>query len=445
MWKWLLGIFVILAIACGVGGYLAAKSEQGKKLIKKLQGEQEAVLVRLEAIGRGDLTKSISAPGTIDSRTKVKITARVSAKIIALPFKEGEAVKAGEVVVRLDDEDLTAALDESRASLRADEARLEGAQAGLSKLRSDLERIRTLHTSKDRSDAELEGAEAEFLQSQANLRATEEAIQRSRATVRRAQRDLENTTITSPNAGVITKLNSEVGEVVLGTFQNAGTVIMEIADLNTMLMRAEVDENNIAPIKPGQRATVYVNAYPDRKFSGTVERLKEQNQISREGKQYFEAEIALDLNDLQQGERLRTGLKANCDIQVETRYDVMKVPSQAVLDRRIDELGEESKKAAILAGKTKAFTRVVFRVIDGKAVAIPVETGSSDLTSTVILGGLETGTRVITGPYKVLSTLKEGAAVREEEVKIEEALVVPPAAPSPTAHNTSTPVPKAAN
>lgn len=415
MWKWFLALFLLLAIACGVGGYFAARSEQGAKILRQLRGEKDATSVRIESVSRGDLTRLVSAPGTIDAQTKVQISANVSARIIALPFKEGETVKKGDILVRLDSEDLAAALDEARASLRADEARLEGAQAALARLRAERERIRSLFASKDRSQSDLDAIEAEFLQAQSSLRAGEEAIERSRATVRRAQRDLDNTVIPSPMDGVITKLNSEVGEMVLGTFQNVGTVIMEVADLTTILMRAEVDESNIAPIEPGQHAIVYINAYPERRFTGTLLRLGEQNQLSREGKLYYEGEILLNPDDLARGDRLRTGLKANCDIQVETRYDVMKLPSQAVLDRRIDELPEHARKSPILAGRNKAFARVVYKVVDGKAVATPVDLGSSDLTSTVILAGLEPGDRVITGPYKVLGTLTDGTPVKEEQ------------------------------
>lgn len=417
MWKWLVGSFIILAIGCGVGGYFLSRMPEFGDLVKKVQGGKDPVEVKIESVARGDLTRTIAAPGTIDSRTKVEISARVSSEILALPFKEGETVRAGDVLVRLDAEELQASLDEAKAALRADEARLEGTQAALTRIRLELERTRALHASKDRSEAELQLAEAEFAQAESTLRAAEQSIEQSQAMVRRAQRDLENTVITSPMDGVVTKLNAEVGEVVLGTFQNAGTVIMEIADLSKMLMRAEVDENNIAPIRAGQRATVYINAYPDKKFTGIVERLKEQNQISREGKQYYEAEILLDIAGVPEEERLRTGLKANCEIQVETKYDVMKVPSQAVLDRRVDELAEEARNSPIIAGKSREFARVVYRVAEGKAVATPVETGSSDVTSTVILAGIEPGTEVITGPYKVLGTLRQGMEVKIESAK----------------------------
>lgn len=414
MWKWLVGLFIVLAVGCGVGGFFASKTKPAQELIKKLTGQKDPETVKVESVARGDLTRTVSAPGAIDPKTKVKISARVSARVIALPFKEGQDVKEGDVLVRLDAEDLKAQLDQARAGLRADEARLEGSQASLVRVKADVERVRKLFATKDRSQAELEIAEAEYRVAESNLRAAEQAIESSQAVVRRAERDLENTIITAPMDGVIVKLNTEVGEVVLGTFNNAGTEIMEIADLKSMLMRAEIDENNIEPIKPGQKATVYINAYPDRKFTGIVERLKEQNQISREGKQYFEAEIALDLKAMKEGERLKTGLKANCDIQVETKFDVIKVPSQAVLDRRVDELPEAARKSPIIEGKNKAFAQVVYRMVDGKAVVTPVETGSSDLTSTVVLAGLDTNERIITGPYKVLATLRDGLEVKEE-------------------------------
>lgn len=417
MWKWLVGVLVVLAVVCGVGGYFASKAEPVQGMIKKLRGEKEPTAVKVEAVSRGDLTRTVSAPGMIDPKTKVKISARVSARVIALPFKEGQDVKEGDVLVRLDAEDLQATLDQATAQLRAEQARLKGTEANLERVQLDVARARELFRSKDTSKADLDANEAELLQAQATLEAARESIASAQATVRRAERDLENTVIKSPISGTIIKLNAEVGEVVLGTFNNAGTEIMQLADLSNMLMRAEIDENTIEPIRPGQKATVYVNAYPDLKFTGIVERLKEQNQISREGKQYFEAEIALDLNSAQLdgGQRLKTGLKANCDIQVETKFDVMKVPSQAVLDRRVDDLPEAVRKSPLIEGKSREFAQVVYRIEDGKARATAVETGSSDVTSTVILAGLDLGSRIIVGPYKVLASLKDGDAVKEEE------------------------------
>lgn len=419
VWKWLLGVFLILAVACGVGGFFASKMEPVQKALKQLRGVKDPATVKVETVGRGNLTRTVSAPGTIDPKTKVKISARVSARVVALPFKEGQDVREGDVLVRLDADDLQAALDQAMAQLAEQKARQKGAVATLERAQDDVRRSEALLATNDVSVEDVEKKRTAVREAESTVEAAAQSIASAEATVRRAQRDLENTVIKSPISGTIIKLNTEVGEVVLGTFNNAGTEIMQLADLTNMLMRAEIDENTIEPIRPGQKATVYINAYPERKFTGIVERLKEQNQISREGKQYFEAEIALDLSStkLDEGQRLKTGLKANCDIQVETKFDVMKVASQAVLDRRVDELPEKARKSPLLEGKSKAFAQVVYTMDGGKAVAHVVETGSSDVTSTVILAGLEPGARVITGPYKALASLSDGAEVKEEEIK----------------------------
>ena len=115
MWKWLLGSFVLLALVCAVGGYFVAQSPKVKEQFSKFQGKDLGTQVRLEPAGKGDLVRKISAPGQIDPKTDVQITAQVSARITALPFKEGDEVKKGDVVVRLDAEDLLAALAAQKA------------------------------------------------------------------------------------------------------------------------------------------------------------------------------------------------------------------------------------------------------------------------------------------------------------------------------------------
>ncbi len=410
MWKWILGVFVVCVIGCGVGGYFVSKSEKFKAQFAKFGGGEIATQVRLEPVTKGDLVRTVAAPGQIEPRTKVKITAQVSARITALPFKEGELVKKGDVVVRLDSEDLMAALEAQRASLKADEARLLGMRASLDQARADLARVRDLFEKNVRSKADLEAAEAAFQQADSTLRVGEASIEITRANIRRAERDVQNCVISSPIDGTIIKTYNEVGELVLGTFNNLGQTIMEIADLNVMLMRAEVDESSVAQVAKGQKAKVYVNAYPGKTFTGTLDQVEQQRQLSREQKGYFETEIIVDM---QPGETLLAGLTANTDIMVQTQYDVLRVPSQAVLDRRIEELPSESQGKVAADQKSKAFTRVVYKLVDGKAVSVPVVTGTSDLTHTVVLSGLSEGEKVVSGPYKVLAALKDGQTLSE--------------------------------
>lgn len=410
MWKWLIGIFIVCVLVCAVGGYFVAKSPKVKEQFGKLQGQDLGTQVRLEPAAKGDLIRKISAPGQIDPKTDVQITAQVSARITALPFKEGDEVKKGDVVVRLDAEDLIAALEAQKASLKADEARLEGTRAAVKQAKADVDRARDLFEKNVRSKADLESVVSAFDQANSSLMVGEATIEIARANIRRAERDVQNCVIESPIDGTIVKTNNEVGELVLGTFNNAGQVIMEIADLRVMVMKAEVDESSIAQVKKGQNASIFINAYPGETFNGKVEQITQQRQVSREGKNYFETEIVLELKENQ---TLLAGLTANTDVQVETQYDVLRVPSQAVLDRRIEELPTEAQGKIDANQRTKSFTRVVYRVVDGKAIATPVITGTSDLTHTVVLSGLGIGDKVVTGPYKVLATLKDGMKLTE--------------------------------
>lgn len=413
MWKWLLGSFLILVLLCGGGGFLFANSEAGKKMFS---GGDRKTEVRINAVERGDLIRVVSAPGTVEPLKKVQISAQVSAKIIALPFREGDDIKKGDVLVRLDADDYVAALESAQASLKGDEARLEGLKAALIETTSERNRVRGLFETKDVSQADLDAAEASYLRALSSVKAGEHSIDIAKANIARAQKNLGFCTITSPIDGTIVLRNNEVGEQVLGTFNNAGSVIMELADLSVMVMRAKVDEANIAPVKPGQEASITINAYTDRNFRGVVDLVGYKRLVDKDGTAYFQCELLLKMDKsdaLPQGDRLRSGYAANADIKVQTHAAVLKVPSQAVVDRRIDELPKD------IAGdpnvdKTKTFARVVFKLVEGKAKPVPVSIGSSDVTHTVIVSGLDEGAKVITGPYKVLTSIKPDQNVVEE-------------------------------
>lgn len=411
MWKWFLIAFIVLALLCGGGGAFFAFTDQGREIIKQFKPQERKTEVRIEKVQRGRLIRVVSAPGSVEPKTKLQVSAQVSAKIIALPFREGDRVKKGDVVCRLDADDYIAALESAKASLRGEEARLAGLRADLAHAEAEWGRTRELFDSQDVSKSDLDAAEATLLRARASVQASEHSIEVARAAIARAEKNLELCTITSSIDGVIVALNCEVGEQVLGTSFNAGTVIMEIADLSTMVVNAKVDEANIAPIKAGQRATVNINAYPDRTFPGRVELVGLKRQLDRDGTGYFETEVLVEQSE---GDRLPSGLTANVDIEVETFEEVLKVPSQAVVDRRVDELPREVVDNNPNVDRTKIFARVVYLYQDGKAKAVPVSIGPSDVTHTVILAGLNEGDPVITGPFKVLVTLRDGQSVVDE-------------------------------
>jgi HlyD family secretion protein len=398
--------------------------------VKNTKGE-EKLKVRTETVTRGRLVETINAPGQIEPRTKVDISAKLSARVVELPFREGERVKAGDVVVRLDSKDMESRLHSAQASRDAQAAQIEvekarilgqkatlvGTQAKLAQLRADFERQKQLLASQDISQSAFDAAKAALEELEAQAAAAEQSIQASelnlkvmehnltaaQAHVEEAKEALSYTTITSPMDGVVTRINAEVGEVVMtGTMNNPGTVILQVADLSKMILSAQVDESYIGQVKVGQPADVHVQAFWEDVFEGTVESIALTHDMSTAGTKYYKTEI------LMRGDvsKLYSGLTADVDIRTNVYEGVIMVPSQAVLERKTEELPEAIRRDNPRVDLKKTYLTVVYRVIDGKTVVTPVRIGASDLTHTVITEGLTEGDVVIVGPYKVLETIE---------------------------------------
>lgn len=438
MWKWLLGIGVIFVLGMAAAGFFLARSPALGELAKRFNPDQQAVAVRLSRAERGVLVRTVNAPGSIEPKTKVQLSAQVVARIIDLPFREGQGVKKGDVVVRLDAREFRSALESAQAGLSAEQARQAGAESALVLAEAELVRQRTLAQSGDLPPAQLERGEAEARRARSALDAARHAVEIARANIDRARKDLENTEIVAPLDGVIVDLNAEVGElVVVGTLNNASSVIMEIADLSVMLMKARVDEANIAPIAAGQEAEVFINAFRGRSFRGAVDRVGLKRQVDRDGTGYYEVEILVDKPE---GVALYSGLTSNVDIRVQTLEGVLKVPSQAIVDRKLDDLPPAVVNAGVGIDRGKAFARVVFVSEGGVARPRAVRLGTSDLTHTIIEEGLTGEEQVIVGPFRALADLRDGRLVRDETeaAPSPETPQPPPGAPAPAAGQPAT-------
>ncbi|MEO1007201.1 MAG: efflux RND transporter periplasmic adaptor subunit [Planctomycetota bacterium] len=410
MVKWLIAVVVVLLLLGGVG-VLAIGQLGGPGAIQaRFQPTDNATEVIIETVSRGDLLRTVNAPGSVEPSSRVQISAEVSARIVALPFEEGQTVRAGDIVCRLDAEDLQARLDAAQSRLRSQQAQLRGAEAELELSLLEMGRVQELYDTRDIPKTEYDATTARKLQAESSLAVIEAGIEAAQADVRAAQRDLDNAVISSPIDGHIVALPVEVGETVLGTFNNQGSLIMEIADLGTMVMRARVDETSVSLVREGQAAQVRLLAYADRVFDGVVERVGLQRRVYTDGTSYVEAEVLVRQAE---GDLLRTGLTANADIQVETVRDAIRVPSQAVLDRRTESL-PPAVRGAEEVDRTRTFATVVYVVEDGRVRVRPVRAGVSDLSSTVILSGLSEGERVITGPFRALQDMDDGQQVVEE-------------------------------
>jgi HlyD family secretion protein len=395
----------------------------------------KALPVRIATTTKRELVETVSAPGELDPEIKVDVSAEVSARILELPFREGATVRQGEVIVKLDDRDLKASLDAQvaqrdgeRFRLRSEQERLASPTSQLANARAALERQESLFKTGDVSRADLDNAiarvrdlEAQIASAKEGLSVIESSLAEAEANIERARELLKKTTITAPIDGQITELNAEQGElVVVGTMNNAGTKILTIADLGSVRLKSKVAESDVARVKAGQPATVRVNAYRNREFKGTVERVAlargtEQSFGSSAGGTgggqggWFKCEVKLDLTE---GETLLSGLAANVDIVVATTQGLL-IPSQSLLEKKLDDLPKDIAESP-LVDKVRKKAIVVFRMVDGKAVLTPIKTGASNLTDTMAVEGLSEGDVVVTGPYRVLERLKQGDAIREE-------------------------------
>jgi len=440
-WFKTLGILVFLGLLAGGSGVGAWR------LAKRKYAPPAPAKVRVETIAAGSLTESISATGVVQPRKGVKISAKVSARITALPVKEGDTVTAvrpeatppapASVLLRLDDRDLLSRLRAAQASRDAMAAQVGVDEASLASQRAeitaqevriqqyerDLRRKTGLLESKDiaqavfdeadsvhrEAKARLEAAQHRVVAAQGSLAVLRYRIEAADADIEQAKEALSYTTIVAPIDGTVTTLNAQVGEmVVTGTMNNAGTVIMEVADLASMIVVAEVDEADIGKLSVGQPAEIHVQAYPDTEIRGAVDIIALMHRMSGRGTRYYRTEIRIESSPV----TLYSGLTANIDIRTKVHDGVLTVPSQAVLGRKVDELPDVAKnRPEVEADKT--FASVVYRVVAGRAVATPVRTGAADTIRTEILSGLSAGDVVVVGPYKVLDTL---AHDREVEV-----------------------------
>jgi HlyD family secretion protein len=386
--------------------------------------------VRTEPAERRALIETVSAPGEIEPLTMVEISAEVSARIEQLPVREGDEVRQGDVIVKLDDVDLRAALEASNARrdgeqfrLQSEQARLAGLLKTLAFARKTLERQQALFDSGDVSRSALDDAlervedlEASVEASTHTISVIESSLAAAEADIDRAEDALTNSVIRSPMDGIVTRLNAEVGEVVLvGTMNNPGTVIMIIADLTRMILNARVAESDIASVEKGQTAKIHINAYPDEVFHGIVRKIALQRTTELNGTGFFETEIELEL---EAGRVIFSGLVANVDIEVAEHQGVV-VESQAIVERLVDELPVDIRRDP-LVNRAKRTTSVVYRAADGKAVCTPVKAGASDLTHSLVLEGLDEGAEVVVGPFKVLEKIKHDEPVRREEEAEEE-------------------------
>lgn len=425
---WLILGGVVLAVAGGAGAYFKSRSGE-----KPLTVTTDKVVVRT-------ITQLVNATGKIQPEVEVKIAPEVSGEIVELPLREGAVVKKGDLLVRIKPDNYRYQLDQREADLTAARASSVQSRAQLQKLQEDHKRSQDLFRQKLLAEAEFMASKAAVEAAQAGYENSLAQIRRAEGLLKQAQDQLEKTVLFSPMDGTVSSRSSEVGERVAGTGQFNAAEVMRVADLSSMEVRVNVNENDVVNVKVGDRARVAIDAYPGRRFTGAVREIASAAKTSglntQEEVTNFQVKIRIGDKDV----ALRPGMSATVDIETRTVENVVAVPIQAITvrsregSRTIEQLAQERERkskegqgegaaAAVNEKQQRAaersdrdsLQRVAFLREGDKVRMVAVETGIADTTHLEIRSGLKAGDEVVSGPFSVITrTLRDGSLVKLE-------------------------------
>lgn len=412
-------------------------------------GKNKHTKVTAEAVIKRNIIETVSGSGKIQPEMQVKISSDVSGEIIEMLVKEGDYVKKGDLLCRIQQdiylsslERVQATVNSSKAGSAQSKARLIQSKAQLANTESLFKRNKKLFEQGALSEQDYEAAKAQFETAKAEVEAAEQSlsaaeynIKNAEATLKEARTNLSRTSIFSPVDGKVSKLNVEKGERVVGTAQMTGTEIMTIANLNEMEVSVDVNENDIVRIELHDTADIEVDAYLDKKFKGIVtEVANSANTIGTSADQVtnFTVKIRIlresymDLipKDKPDYSPFRPGMSAAVDIQTSKAFNVISVPVQAVTTREdttsygVKEPKEKKESVTEDNSKTKEkeakVVEYVFIIKNDIALLTPVITGIQDNNYIEIKKGLNEQDEIITGPYKVVSkTLKNKTPIEK--------------------------------
>lgn len=415
-------------------------------------GSQKLTKVSTEMAELRTIIESVSANGRIQPEKEVNITPYISGEVVELHVKEGDEVKEGDLLAKIDPEIYQSNFERTEASLQSQKANLANSRARLAQVKAQFtnaklsfDRNKQLFDQDVISEADYDAALSQFEVAKAEVQAAEETVKAAEyqvasaeASLREARENLTKTAIYAPTDGTVSRLIVEKGERVAGASQfSAGTELMRIANLNSMEAVVQVNENDIVRVEMNDTALIEVDAYLNRKFKGIVTEIAtsaDVTGVSTDQVTNFEVKIRL-LKDSYEDlipqsnpsySPFRPGMSTTVDIQTKTETRVVTVPIQAVttradstgktvgqrrnMDRNNDESDEDEE--------VKEINEYVFLFEDGKANMVAVKSGVQDNTYIQILEGVEDGDEVITGPYRAVSrTLENGEAVEKVDKK----------------------------
>jgi HlyD family secretion protein len=431
--KWyLIGATVLLAILVTVA-------------VVKKRGANVGMSVTTEKAVKKTIVQVVTATGKVQPEVEVKIAPEVYGEITALPFREGAAVKKGDLIVRIKPDLYQAQVDQQAAAVAVARSGAVNSEVQLEKAEADFKKYQDLYDRKLVSDFDYVTYKTAYDAAKANRKTALATVDEVDGMLNQAKDSLSKTSIYSPMDGTVSSRSSEVGERVQAATSFAGTEIMRVADLSKMEVRVKVNENDIVNVKVGDPVKISIDAYPDRKFNGLVRELAASadnagasGQQSAASDQVTNFIVKIRVSD--KDASLRPGMSATADIETQTAKDVVAVPIQSVTvraegglsadelqkknakdakERTGNEQDKTTEKADALREREKLM-RVVF-VLNGDKVKLQkVETGIADNSVIEIKSGVKPGDEIISGSYAAISrTLKDGSKVKVEKPKAE--------------------------
>ena len=412
----LLGIIILLVILSKTGVF----------------GDRDNA-IEIETAKANEITivETVSATGKIQPEIEVKISSEVSGEIIALPIKEGQVVKKGELLVRINPDLYTSGVDRSVSNYSGTKAGLNQADASFKEAQANYNRNKTLFDKGIISRSDWDKAIASFEVAKASKQSAYYNVQSASATVKEAKDNLGRTSIYAPESGTISMLNVELGERVLGTQQMTGTEILRVANLNNMEVEVDVNENDIVKISIGDSTNIQVDAYLKKVFKGIVTSISNSASSTTTADQVTNFKVKIRIikesyQDLLEGKPetfspFRPGMTATVDIMTTRKESVIGIPISAVVVKsdttavskiKIDDENNPDKPKQ----KSDKKLECVFVKVGDKAKIRIVKTGIQDDTNIEILSGLKKGDVVIVGPYITVSKdLNSGDKVKLAE------------------------------
>jgi HlyD family secretion protein len=397
------------------------------------RGKAEVIAVTTDKAVIKTITQTVTATGKVQPETEVKISPQVSGEITQLPFREGASVKKGELLVAIKPDVYRFQVEQAQASLVAARASSDDSKARLVQSEADFKRSQDLHNKNLVSDADFSTAKTTYESAQATYANAMANITHAEGAVSQAQDQLNQTTMYSPIDGKISLLNNEVGETVASTGQYGGAEVLRVADLDNMEIRVKVNENDIVNVKVGDHAGISIDAFPGRRFNGSVTEISNSataGATTQGTDDVTNFQVKIRITD--RGLALRPGMSATADIETQTVENVVAVPIQSVTVRAgggmtTEQMQQQMAKAAkektgndldvaTERGQARrdrdALQRVVF-LKNGDTVKMQsIETGIADNTHIEIKSGVKAGDEVVSGSYAAISRrLKDGSKV----------------------------------